>query len=538
MFRSIAARLPSSDRDGLPAFTLGNYHPPERGLLFKVVTGLGIFLIAALIGAAIGGLPINLIAIPLLPVVVLSLIIIWVMPENNHPPVRFMTATFFAYLVAVVLWPYYLAVQIPGLPLIEIRRLLIVFSVLAFLLCFSTSSKFRKQLTAIALESRVEVKFLWAFVAFQALSIPLSPYLAQSMQTFVKNQLGWTATFFIAAYVMVRKGNIDLFSNIVRILAIVLAIMGYFEFRNQRILWADHIPSFLKVSDPTMAMLLDPRFRSDEYRIVGPFSTSLSFAEFMAMAMPFFLHYIFYGRKMWLRAVCIVANALVFYAILLTQARVGIVGVLVAHGFYVAIWTIDKWRQDRSNIIAATLLYAMPILAALSMATVLSVPRLRVMTIGGGTHAASTEGRLEQMRAAIPLMIKRPVIGYGPGQGGRVLGYTNPAGEASIDSYVLMAALSYGVVGFIVMAIMHGLFAAKAIAVGQKRFGETSAALPAATGIVVWMVDKIVLAQEDSVSFVYMLMALVAAAAYRLQIEGDGKVTSIANLRPSPVPAE
>ncbi|MCT2398387.1 O-antigen ligase family protein [Novosphingobium mangrovi (ex Huang et al. 2023)] len=507
----------SRDRQTRRPFTLSGYHPSESGLAAKFALKAAIVLVAAILGLAIGGLPLNRIVVPLLPLVVLTLLIIWILPENRNPPTRFMSFTFFAYFVAVVVWPYYLAIQLPGLPLIEIRRLFVALSILGFLICYSTSRAFRDELWRICRASSLEVKLLWAFVAFQALSVPFSVDVAGSIPTFVKNQLGWTAVFFIVAYVMSKPGNVDRFANIIRALAVFLVVLGYFEYRNQGLLWANHIPWFLKVSDPAMINLLDPMFREGEYRVTGPFSTSLSYSEFMAMAMPFFLHYIVEGRKLWLRAVALLCHALVFYGILLTQARVGIVGALAAHGVYFAAWTIRKWRLERTNIVAAALLFLMPVLLALSATAVLTVPRLRIMTLGGGAHAASTQGRVEQMKAAIPLIIKRPVIGYGPGEGAGVLGYRNPAGELSIDSYILAAALNYGLVGFLVMTAMFGLFVLKGIQVGQASKGETSVAIAAATSIAVWMVAKIVLAQEDNVSVVFMMMGLIAACAYRVR---------------------
>ncbi|MCJ2180038.1 O-antigen ligase family protein [Novosphingobium album (ex Hu et al. 2023)] len=524
MQRTVQFQLrPSAGKKRRP-FTLSGYHAPEPGALVRLAMHFAVVMVAAGIGLAVGGLPSNLIVVPLLPLVALTLVIIWVLPENSRPPTRFMGVTFFAYFVAVVVWPYYLAIQLPGLPLIEIRRLFIALSILGFLVSYSISQRFRQDLLDISRTSSREVKLIWIFVVFQALAVVFSVDVKGSIPTFVKNQLGWTAVFFIVAYVMSKPGNMDRFANIIRCLAVFLAVLGYFELRNQGLLWANHIPWFLKVSDPAMQNLLSPMFRAGEYRVAGPFSTSLSYAEFMAMTMPFFLHAMFEGKKLYWRAIAVLCNILVFYGILLTQARVGIVGALTAHGVYFAAWTIRKWQQERTNIIASVLLFVMPLALVLSAAAVLTVPRLRIMTLGGGEHAASTAGRVEQMKAAIPLIIKRPVVGYGPGEGAGVLGYRNPAGELSIDSYILAAALNYGLLGFIVMAAMYGMFAFKGVRVGQASKGETSLAIPAATGIAVWLVAKIVLAQEDNVSVVYMFMGVVAGAAYRVQQNaGSGK---------------
>lgn len=480
---------------------------------------VAIVAMAAFFGLTIGYLPLNMIILPLLPIVLLTFLIIWIMPENRNPPTKFMAVMFFSYAVAVVAWPYYLAIQVPGLPLIEIRRAFAALSIFGFLICFSTSMNFRNDLRNICAASPFEMKLFWIFLVFQTLAVPASVDIMSSIPNYLKYQTGWTAIFFIVAYTMTKPGNMARFSKTMIFLAVFLALLGFAENRNQGLLWANHIPSFLKVSDPAMKNLLEPVFREDAYRVTGPFSTSLSYAEFMSMALPFFIHYIVEGKNLWLRGLTVICEVAVLYAIYLTHARVGIVGILAAHGAYFVAWTLRKWSQDRNNIMASLILFGMPVAMVLSVATVLTVPALRIATLGGGAQSASTNGRLEQMEAAIPLILKRPIIGYGPGEGAGVLDYRNPAGELSIDSYILAGALNYGLVGFLVMAAMYGFFVLKGIRAGQEGSGEISIAVPAATGIAVWMVAKIVLAQEDNMSVVYMLMGVVLAAVYRVQQE-------------------
>ena len=57
-----------------------------------------------------------------IPPAVLTLLVIWVLPDLE-PPVRTMEWLFFAFFVALVTWPDYLAVALPGLPWITIARL-------------------------------------------------------------------------------------------------------------------------------------------------------------------------------------------------------------------------------------------------------------------------------------------------------------------------------------------------------------------------------------------------------------------------------
>src|SRR3546814_14957296 len=67
--------------------------------------------------------------------------------------------------------------------------------------------------------------------------------------------------------------------------------------------WVGHIPSFLKVNDPVIAAVLDGSRRSSDglYRVQTHYTTSISPAEFLAMAMPFIIHYFMTSRSAWPR---------------------------------------------------------------------------------------------------------------------------------------------------------------------------------------------------------------------------------------------
>src|SRR3546814_12479875 len=74
-------------------------------------------------------------------------------------------------------------------------------------------------------------------------------------------------------------------------------------YRLERPPWVGHIPSFLKVNDPVIAAVLDGSRRSSDglYRVQTTYTTSLSSAEFLAMVMPFIIHYFLTSRSAWFR---------------------------------------------------------------------------------------------------------------------------------------------------------------------------------------------------------------------------------------------
>src|SRR3546814_17828866 len=61
---------------------------------------------------------------------------------------------------------------------------------------------------------------------------------------------------------------------------------------------------------------------------------------------------------------------------------------------------------------------------------------------------------MEQVNMAIPKIFSHP-LGHGIGTSAEVLGFTNPAGTLTIDSYYLVIALDYGIIGFL---MFYGLF--------------------------------------------------------------------------------
>ena len=514
-----AARLPfkRAKGQGRRSFVFAGYHHDifsRAGRFWLLLAVLGA---SGMLGAAIGYLPMNLIAVALFPAVVMAAVIIWILPENKNPPIRFMTLTFFAFSVVIIVWPYYLALRLPGVPLIEIRRTLAAFSFLAFIISYSTSKRFRGTMREIVKPGSLGLKALAIFLVFQIVSIPMSVNIPASISYFVKSMFEWTAIFFIGLFVFSKEGNIARFSFILRCIALALVVEGLLEYHQEKILWADHIPSFLNTHDPVAEKIMVPQFRDGAYRVTTSFSTSISFAEFMSMTIPFFLHYLAYGKKLALRFAYLLCDIAICGTILLSQARTGFVGILVAHIAFFAIWAFQRWRQHRSDLIASALTFAMPAMLVMAAIAVVSVPALRVRALGGGTQQASTEGRKEQMRMAIPKVARRPLNGYGAGQGGRALGWTNPAGMPSIDSYVLLLLMNYGVIGFGALVYMFGYAAYSGVRIGTQQVGELTAVLPAAVAIIVWMFSRIVLSQEDTNAVAYMLAAMVFAAMYRAQ---------------------
>ncbi|WP_230461286.1 O-antigen ligase family protein [Sphingobium sp. CAP-1] len=478
---------------------------------------LMLFAAAGMAGVAIAMTPTARMSIFVVPIALLGALIIWLLPEGATPPTRFMRQMFFAYFVAVVIWPYYIAIDVPGFPLIEIRRAFLALAVLMLTISVSVSKDFRNELAGIFRASPHFFKFFAGFLIIQLLSLALARDYQSAISLWVKDQLGWTAVLLMAAYIFSRPGAILTWAAIFRTMAIFLACMAFAEYKNQALLWMDHIPSFLTISDKELVVRsLTPHFRDGQYRVMGPFIVSLSFAEWMALTTPFFLYYILFGKNLVLKAICLSADILLLFAVDLTQARVGLVGMLVTHTLFIAAWALRARARGGNTLLPTAVLAAYPAIFCAIVVAVMTIDRFRISVLGGGTQAASDQGRREQMMLAIPKIMQRPINGYGVGQAPQALGWTNPQGDISIDSYALTLLLDYGIIGFICYIGMVGTAITQGFKLGMSANSEEGGyALAAGVTLCAWLVCQTVLSQEDNASLAFMIMAIVVALAYR-----------------------
>lgn len=531
--RSAVAVAPPSENP-----VLGNYYrsalsPKGRRRLLT-----GFVILNFILGFFFAVLPDQSKAMLTIPLFVMAGLIVWLLPETGKPPTAFLTKMFFGYFIALLLWPYYLAIQLPGAPLIEIRRAFLFLGILAMLVSLSVSTKFIREMKEIMAAAPTFFKILFGLIIAQTLSVVGAEDMPGAFSAYMRIQLACSVMLFMAIFVLSKPGRVAYFANMIRVVAVALGIIAVLEYENQGILWANHIPSFLRVDDPAMTNLLDSAFRAGDYRVVGTFSVPLCYAEFMALTLPFFLHYILFGKNRLYKFILLGCDALVITAILLTQARVGIVGIMVTHGIYGFIWSIRFWRTNKDSLFGPALALTYPVGLVFFALAMTFIGRLRGMWMGGATEGASTLGRLAQAEKFPEVFVHRPLFGYGPSQGAKALNFRNPAGELSIDSGLLNIPLSYGAIG---AALYFGMFIYMLI-MGMKlafnaRDEEISHAMPAAVAVAFWLVSRIVLAQDDNSSFMYMMLATLVALSYQQKkyaaVEsGTGGIMSL-NVKPA-----
>jgi hypothetical protein len=288
--------------------------------------------------------------------------------------------------------------------------------------------------------------------------------------------------------------------------------------------WAGRIPSFLVVEDEGIQRLLagtGGRAATGIYRTQSKFTTALGLGEFLALATPFVFHLMITARRFWVRIAAGLTMPIIFYMVLKCDSRLAVIGFFMTILLYVLVWGVVRWRGNRSSLFGPAVVLLYPVLFAAFIGLTFVWRRLEVMVWGGGAQQASTEARKTMYLEGIPLVLKNP-IGHGMGQGADALGFRNPAGVLTIDTYFLAVALEYGLIGFCAYygMILYGIYQS-----GQTllytRSREIAYLAPIGIALCNFFIIKSVFSQQENHPLVFIMLGIIVALVWRSKEKGE-----------------
>jgi hypothetical protein len=452
------------------------------------------------------------------PIVVMLGLTIWALPPGDYAPTKLLEPLFIAFFAALVLWPNYLAIALPSLPWLTLLRIIGAPMVVVLLVCVSVSRRFRGEMVDILNTDKMLWRMLAALVVLQTVTIPLSSDPGATLNRYIIAQVNQTAIFFVACYVFTRERFLEMWVRMLLVMLAVLAALGLWEWSLKLLPWAGHIPSYLRVEDESVQRILTPRSRAATgiYRVHSTATTPLGLAEILGMSMPFAMHLLFDRYPLWVR---VAAAAYIPYAvnvILLTDSRLGVVASLASVIFYLLIWALLRWRQNRDSIFGPAISLAYPAIFVGFVAATFFIGRLRAQVWGDGSQKASTESRIDQWIMGIPKIIKNP-LGYGLGRGADELGFANAAGVITIDSYFLSVLLELGVLGFFVYfgLMARGAWVGARTVISSRLDQELRLLVPLSVTIINFIIVKSVFSQDANHPLIFMMLGAIVAASYR-----------------------
>jgi hypothetical protein len=510
--------------DPLAAPLIATYRRPSMG---RVTLGVWLTLLATacvVYGWLFASNAPHLMVLFVIPQALLLMLLIWALPEGEYAPLRTMEGFYWFFFIALVLWPNYLAIALPGLPWVTLVRIADGPLVAALLLATSVSKSFRAQIATCLKDSPFIWKSLVFYLAVVTFTLPMSGgAIGISINKYIVLMTNQVAIFFLSVYLFLKPRRLEIWMYMLLAMTVIICLLGLWEARIGQIPWAGHIPSFLQVEDDTVTRILAGSSRSyvDIHRVQVNATTPLTLAEYLGLSAPFVLHLALGRYPPWLRVAAAVSVVLIVRVILLSQSRLGMVAILVAAALYLLVRALVQWREVRGSIFGPAIVLGYPGIFIAMVASTLLVGALRRKVWGDGSQDASNAGRKAEWVLGLSKFAHNP-IGHGYGTAGGVLGFMNQAtGVQTIDSYWLNLLLDTGIVGFVAyMALFLGTAwqGAKAV-VRSPLEREQRLLIPLSVTLVAFIVVKGVLSQDNNHPMAFMMLGAIVALIHRSRVQ-------------------
>lgn len=490
----------------------------DAGPVKRLVLGAALIFLAAFYGLLCSVLPMQLLVIPAVPILLLTALIFWLLPDVGGYNEAWLANAVVWFAGLNILWPSYVALNAPGLPWITPTRVVIFAMIAIAVTNYATSAELRGRIATAMNSLPLVRKLFWAFWAVTTVSLVMSSQPFQSLNKYANNQIYWTLMFALSAWLATREGFAMRFGRVMAWTIIVVSIFAIFEYRSGAPFWINRLPAFLKIDTALLEQLgsLNARAGTDVYRVRGTFAGALYFAEYLALAFPFVVHFLFTAQRFWHFVLMLAGAVLVATVMVLTSSRSAMLALLLtmlAYGFMFA-WRLRQQRPE--SIGASAALFAYPVFAMVMAILVVFWRRLHVMVIGGGQHASSTETRGVQWEMGLPKIATHP-LGHGVGRSGLELGYYNPGSDnPTVDSYFLTLLLDYGPLGllfFLALFIVVIWFGFRAH--DRARTPEMKLLAPMTVALLNFVIIKSVASTEINFPIVFIMTGCILGLIYR-----------------------
>lgn len=488
-------------------------------LRLLVVTPVLIF--ALIYGLAIAVLPQQFMAMLLLPLVGLALLALWLAPDLDPQWDETLRFLLFAYIAAAIIWPYYLAIDITGLPWMSITRIVQSAMLITALLFFAMSGRARGML-AEAMRAEPLMTRLWLGVfALVFVSMPLNG--VQGVTTGIKFQLYHLAVLLIAAWAFRAETAPITLQRVFVACVPFMGLFGLLELWNGRPIWIDYMPPLFRIADTGLLegfARASIRTLGGDVRVKSSFGTALFYGEYLGMMMPFVLHAVVTAPN---RVRQLLAAALAIFVVVSTlvcNSRSGYIALLAGTFAYYVIYVVWRFNQERQNAgyVTSLAFWAIPVTFLLTSIAVLTVPGLRYRVFGGGASRYSDAARDRQWDNTLAAAMKRP-WGHGPGSSGEVAGdFKANAVGYTVDSTQVWLLAEYGFFGLFLFAIAYlwAIWVMGGVALRAETPAE-KVALPAFGAMAAFLATRYGIASYVNLYLICIMMGMALALSLRQQ---------------------
>lgn len=415
--------------------------------------------------------------------------------------------------VLLAVWPVYIFVKLGPSPILTPPRAILYF-VSAMWIYDMTFSRLRRAQFALAVRKSGAVSVaVFALFLCGLLSLPLAEGRALAIPEYFRQAMIWLLPFCATITYCRRQRDYVLLMKAFMLGAAVVGAIAIAEVATQRLL-ADLLSPLIADDAEWLRNAQTQKIRDGIFRAQSSHTHPLSLGEHMAISAPFALAFLISARDFRGRALWFVAFAVIVLAAIGTNSRGAILAMALS---MTAMGAILVYRfMKRAAATRWRPLIGFLFLASIAAAPLALVAGGKMISGAAGTSASnSTQARFDQVEQAWPLLVKRPIGGYGTGRSTRVLGFWGRT--LTIDNYYLSLALDLGFPGPIAFFSIMVAWGAGGLSRSRKchpSLGLLYVACFAAASSVA--LGRSIISQTGNLAILYVMIAAFTGASVTL----------------------
>jgi len=239
---------------------------------------------------------------------------------------------------------------------------------------------------------------------------------------------------------------------------------------------------------------------------MSTFLNPLSLAEYLVFFLPIALYVYFHDRSVIMKLMSGLTIIMSFLNIWLTQSR-GALVVLLAMGIaYVPMYYMRRMNRQPKRTWLFIASVVLPVVLILVLVSIFMVNEF----IAGRSakETLSSAYRFKQMQIGVPLVLERPILGYGIGEAASVLGFISK----TVDNYYLTVSLESGLPSLFLLLYILSWFIKQGYSTYRTQFddmGTLAGALSIA--LIGFMIFLTVLSLKQVFPVVFLVFSMLLA---------------------------
>ncbi|GAA4826783.1 O-antigen ligase family protein [Algivirga pacifica] len=409
---------------------------------------------------------------------------------------RLLVKSLFVFLAIYVLVPTYIGgLPIAGVYLTYDRIVFLYLMSISLLIMFVSSQK-RSRVFNILISNPFFFFVFFGYVLICLISSVQSTY-EDSLKLFVNYSLYTFFIFFIVCTIKIDDYFFRVFNKFIVVTSSAIIIVGVVEY----ILGFSPFTPFINYNALTeyQKTALESLTLDGVIRIKSTFVNPLDLAQYIVFMIPIIISF----KNGGINKKKLLHNSIIFGLLicsLLTKSRTSLIISVFLVVFY--SWEYIKTRHPiiKFFVLVVCLLVALTLLLT-------SVDLAFVEDFFGGKKLTEDSNRMTQIELAIPLINNKFLTGYGFGVGGKVLGFGDLDGSATIDIYYLSLILDSGILGLLLFLIMSAMifFKSRKLPFNLRHYQMS---------ILVFFITLFTLSNRGNHIFLFLVFALVISIVY------------------------